>query len=792
MADLEAELSIEGLNAGEQSFTDMGKAVENFEPLAERLAKALGSVSATLDTLSSKVDAEVKDAGEREKKLDEKQNELDKKKHEEDAKNEQARLQAKVAQLVGGGINTAAYAQALDKVKEQEDAIQEAAKRGLLTTKEKVEALGKLKVQYAKLATEQAVYNALGQGAIGRLAATTTSRLMSIPGKTADAVGSQISGVGSGLMGLMGGLPIAGGIFGLMMYGVMNQDRLNQQAGEILNIASATAGNLTSSGSAWLTGFQEKAQKYYAINKSEVQGLLSTFKDAGFNISSILSKQSNSLGEVGTNIMTLTLGIDKHFELATGSSARSVVTLTNDFGMKVKDAGELYEKMAFAGSRSGIGVQNFVNYVQQGAGALRQYGVSVENTAVVLVKLQEQYERMGMPKALAGTQAGIALGQISGGMANLSASMQGYMAERMGMGSGIEARMHFREGMERLSSGGANNSFLSDFIKQARQMALESTGGDTAMARYFLEQQGFGFEGAKGIIAIGDKLEKGQSLESLSINEQKQLKDAFMTEGQKQSQIQSNMNRILAGMADIGQGLLKIVTNFVGWGIVFFKTLMVRFTGTDEEKKRAQDELNTFSKGMREGASQIWGGKDDSGGFKGLASGFKGMLAPIAKPLTDAIEWDPFSSSSSTPVPPPISVAPGQAPTKEQVQAASVEQVTQSTTAGHFQKQVDDYYRKQARDADGLLQQTLAAANGTAANIEINTVRTVANAYQGVKNWMSGGHFESDEEAAARAKAGADYDAAHVRQGKTVVIHVEANSANQQQRPSTRTVMEQP
>jgi len=782
--ELEAELSVEGLDSTSSSFTDMGKAVEEFEPLAERLAKALGSVSATLDSLSKKVDSEVKLSQEQQKKLDEKQQDQERKKSEEDAKNEQSRLQNKVAQLIGGGINTAAYAQALDKVKEQEDAIQEAAKRGLITTKEKVEALGKLKVQYSKLATESAVYNALGQGAIGRIAATTTSRLMSVPGKAVDAVGSQISGIGTGLMGLAGSLPIAGGLFGLMLYGVMNQDRLNREAGEILNIGSAMAGNLTSAGSGWLSGFQEKAQKYYAINKSEVQGLLSTFKEAGFSINDVLKKQSGSLGEVGSNIMTLTLGIDKHFELASGASARNVVSLVNDFGMKVKDAGDLYEKLAFAGSRSGIGVQNFVNYVQQGSMTLRQYGVSVENTAVVLTKLQDAYEAMGMPKALAGTQAGIALGQISGGMANLNSGMQGYMAERMGMGQGIEARMHFREGMERLSKGGADNSFLSDFIRQARQMALESTGGDSAMARYFLEQQGFGFEGAKGIMTIGDKLDKGQTLDQLSLKEQQSLRDSFMTEGQKQGEIQKNMNKILAGMADIGQGLLKIVTNFVGWGIVFFKTLMVRFTGTEEEKQKAQVELDKFSKGMREGASQIWGGKDSTGGFKGLKSGFGGLLAPIAKPLTDAIEWDPHSANS----PPPIPI--DEHTTKKEAETKAAEAAYQKSMVGQIDKYSDEYYHKLVHDSDSTAMQALYAANAGLAKVEIGALKAISHPIEKFNNWRSGGSWESDDEKAAKDRGVQAYDAWQAAHGKKVVITVEASSSNQQSRPSTRSIMD--
>ena len=787
MADLTAELNVEGIDSAATSFTDLGKSVQDFEPLAEKLALALGSITSTLDQLGKKIDDEVKSTKQKEDVLEEKKKELEQKRHQEEAEAEQGRLQAKVAQLVGGGINTAAYNLALDKVKEQEEAIQEASRRGLITVKEKDEAVAKLAKQYHKLQIEAAAYDLLGQGAMGRLAAGITNKLLSVPDRLKDAGKSQVAGIGSGLMGLVSSLPIAGGLFGLMMYGIVNQDRLNREAGEILNIAQATAGSLSSSGAAWLTSFQEKAQHYYAINKSELQGLVTTFKDGGYKIEEVLAKQNKSLGEVGTNILTMTLAIDKHFEMAGGTAARSVVSFTNDFGMSIKSAGDLYEKMAFAGSRSGIGVGNFLGYVQQGTSTLRQYGVSVENTAVVLTKLQDQYESMGMPKALAGTQAGVSLGQISGGMANLSASMQGYMAERMGMGTGLEGRMHFREGMERLSKGGADNSFLSDFIKQARQVAVEATGGDTTQARYFLEQQGFGFEGAKGIMAIGEKLEKGQTLESLSIKEQQALKSAFMTEGQKQGEIQKDTYRILQGMSDIGQGLLKIITNFVGMSIVFFKSMLTLATGTDDDKKRVKEQLDEFYKGMKSGAMQMWGGKDEkTGGFNGILTGMGGLLAPIAKPITDAIEWNPMSTDKVTEAVKSLDLKNVDYQTAEK---AAVEAYKQNTFTGSMKAKAEhdlEWYREHSdRGVADTAKIAAAAVNLQAAKME-----------DSLANWFSKQYHSfqgtgTDPVEVAKKKADEAWAEAHSgAEKKSVVITVEAAHPGQKVRPSTRAVMD--
>lgn len=640
---LGASFEIVGFDEAQGATTELGKAVNDLEPLADKVGKVMEQLSDALAKFTESVDEEVGRARRREEESDEKRKTAAEKEAAADRSAEEARLKSSMAQLVGGGVNMIAYQQQLGKLKEQIEMIRQAEQRRIVSHKDASEAVKKLEKEYSKLNVEAKAYALAGGGSMGRMAAGAVNRLTAIPSQTLGAAKNQVMGIGTGLMGLV---PIlaTGGIFGLLLHGVSFKDKIAAETGEIVNIAVSASGKLSSSGTAFLSSFQHRAEHYYGINRQEIQGVLKTFTEAGMNINDIIDKRmSKSLGEVGQNILTLTVGLDKHFEVASGTSAKAVVSLVHDYGMNLQTAGDLYTRMAFAGQKSGMGVQQFTSSVLQASNTLRMYGVSVESVAVMLQKLQTHYEGMGMPKQLAGTQANMALQQISQGMAGLSSGWQAYFGERMGMGTGLEAKMRFQDGMTRLSKGG-DNEFMTGFIQQAYASAMESAGGDKTQARYILQQTGVagGFEGAKAITDIGDKLSSGVKLNQLSLQEQKSLKDAFKTEGQKTSDLAKNMHTIMTGLAGVGEGLLQIITNLVAVSIVFYKTLPTMIFGSDTERNQIITEYGKFFKGVEQGYdTAIKGGK--------LALlGARNVMEPILDPLMRAVKWDPKVHQSYT------------------------------------------------------------------------------------------------------------------------------------------------
>ena len=640
---LDASIELEGFDEATQVTTELGKAVTQYEPMLERLNRVFGDYEKLFDRLSADIDKQNTKVHEASEDEQEKKRQQEEKKRQAAQEQEEKRLKAQMSKMLGGGVNMIVYQQQLDKLQSQMKAIEEAERKGLATSGEAREALAKLSSQYSKLSNEATAYALVGGGNIGKMAAKAVATINAAPGAAQGAIKNQVAGIGTGLMGLMSGLPIAGGLFGLMLYGVTNRDRLNADAGEMSNVLLASGKRASSEALGYFSSFQEQAQKYLGMSKADVQGVVKTFVDAGISIDQIMTRQEGNLGMVTHDIATLSLAIDKHFELASGTSAKNIVTLITDFGMEVGKAGSLYEKLSFAGIQSGVGVQAFTQQVMQSASALKQYGVSVESVAGLFLKIQEHYESLGMPKQLAGNQASLAMGQITSGLANMSTGEQAYLGERMGMGSGLEARMRFREGMGRLTGGeGGSTDFLENLLREKYTATMEATGGDKTQARYVLEQTGMGYEGAKLLSEIGDDLTKGLKLSSLTKEQRDGLRDAFMTEGQKQSELQKDQNRLMADMAKMGEGTLQVITNLAGWLIIYFKTFPTLLLGTSQEKAEIKAVVAEFQTGMKHCLDTVWEG------LKALGSDMETAMRPIIKPILDALEFDPTKGAGGS------------------------------------------------------------------------------------------------------------------------------------------------
>jgi hypothetical protein len=632
-----ASVDIDGVGLSTAEAKDFLNTVADIESQVEALNAVFRGLGGTLESIGEKVDKSTgifANAVKKQATPEELQQ-----KEQERQQREADNMARRMANEVNGGVNALAYEQSLDKIKAQIEAVNAAQDKNLLSWYEATKSKTKLGIEWGKLQVEAKLYAAAGGGELGKIAAMTANRVMALPGQAAGAAANQITGVGRGLMGLAESTPLgnaAGGLFGLLLHGQMDADRLKAEAGEMANIVVAAGGSASSSATRFFAAFQEQAAHYFGMTRQEVQGTLKTFVDAGVSLADITEKQSAAFGEAGANVVTLTLAIDKHFEMASGSSAKNVVSLIGDYGMAVKDAGDLYAKLAFAGQSSGMGTQSFINTVMQGAGNLRQFGVGVQGVGAALLKIQERYEGMGMPKQLAGTQASMGLSQISSGISGMSTTMQSVMGERMGLGTGLEARMGFRDGLQRLSGGG-DDAFLGQTVSQLYKMAMEAGGGDKTQARFFLEQQGYGLEGSRAIMSVGTDLEKGVKLNELSIESQKNIRDAFKTEGQKTSDMAKNQYTIMKGMAEMGQGLLQIVTNLVAYGIVFFKGMPTLLMGNEDEKKATLAMMNSFTKEMTSGAGKV------GHGAMTVAKGVYGLMGPIIRPLEDALNWNPYS-----------------------------------------------------------------------------------------------------------------------------------------------------
>lgn len=372
-----------------------------------------------------------------------------------------------------------------------------------------------------------------------------------------------------------------GGFVGLLLYGVMKDQEWKAQANRFQQIFEESirgvGGKIEAtdrSAAARLSGVAKDLELRFAATRGEIESVAHTFATAGIAPGEIAGKLANAVGAEQRDLFGLTLSLERHFELAGGSVAKQATDLMRDYGMNVQETADQITTLNFAGAKSGIGIANFTNSVLQATSGVRMLGINVDDVAALTLKLQAQYERLGLGKHFAGASAMQGIQQALSGIASFGVGEHVMLAERLGMGKGLEAGQRLLTQL--MQEGGASPELLARTVTELRSWAMEMAHGDPTKARFILEQK-LGFQGAKAVMDIGDKLAGGLTLDKMTTAQKKQLADAFKTEEQKTGEFQRATTDILTGMAEIGMALFNVVTAGIAdiiIGLKFFSAML--------------------------------------------------------------------------------------------------------------------------------------------------------------------------------------------------------------------------
>lgn len=460
------------------------------------------------------------------------------------------------------------------------------------------------------------------------------------------AAGSKVREVASNVPGgvLSGG--IIGGLIGAMVLGVTERDRKHAEAGEFLNVIEATGEALSSDQSRsayiWFKNFQERAQWFYGISREESQSVVKAMVDAGYKSADIMGSFDKSLGYVGKNVAMATIALDKHFNQDTGTSIGNIIQITTNLGESLQDATDKYAKLAFAGQRSAMGISKFTDAVISGASAMQQYGIDVEDVASIMGTIQKHYEGMGLSPQYAGAQAAQVVGGISQGITNLSPGMKAVLAQQMFPElTALDALQKWEDGFKRAASG-ENDDFVTKALILMRNWSAEG-GRSRSQAIRIMEYQGLDNRTAATLFDIGEKLAQGNRLSELTAEEHGRLKNALLTEGERVSELAKTQRNLTNAIAEVGTGLLKLLTGFLGVLILGFRAIPMAIeslfpwsTVQKEDLQRINSQYDALFAHMGAGVDEIVKGVKDAGGA--MKNQFGNDFAPITNALNLKID----------------------------------------------------------------------------------------------------------------------------------------------------------
>lgn len=470
------------------------------------------------------------------------------------------------------------------------------------------------------------------------------------------------SGVGSILSrafkgGLGGGL--LGGAITAMIMGYSEQNRKQTESGEMLNVMEATGEKLftgpVQKANKWFSNFQEKAQFYYGIGRKEIQGVVKQMVDAGYKADDLMQLYDKRLGEVGRTTATLTLGIDKHLNLASGTSMQNVMKLTSEYGDSLQDASRNVEHLSRVAQQSGAGITKFIDSVMSGSAALTQYGIDLKDVVSLTSDLEKHYKDMGLDKRYAGQLATSAMQGITSGIAGFSNEMKAEIGTRMDPSkTGLSAIQSFEEGWQAIKTG-EDKGRLIQTLEAMRNMQNERlAGADRATQIHWWKEQGLSGAGATAFV---DEAAKG-SFDRLNNNTEESnkvwtgLKNAFQTEGEAVSELQKDQRDIINGMAKVGKGLLGILGGLVGVIVLGIRSIPAlidyainRMPGGDSAKADRIMEAITQAQDKQFGAissslTVLFGDEKNKGAFGELGDTALSKIFKVFKPLESAVSAD--------------------------------------------------------------------------------------------------------------------------------------------------------
>ena len=304
-----------------------------------------------------------------------------------------------------------------------------------------------------------------------------------------------------------------------MAFGFQNSQRLEALLGQSVDVLvpafDSSVKKLVKSASTWLRDFSETMHQFYGMGKDEVFAVERVFISAGVGIGQSLEKVADkSLGMVGQNLVSYSFALDKMFNLATGTSANSMVSFARSFGLSMTEAKDSVTKMYFMGREAGLGGEYFVSNLQKSSKALSDLGIAADSVSDFLFTLQSSLRAIGVPKHLAGREAAKGLQQISQGLSSMSTDWKVLLGEQLYGKEGLAAKQEFEYGITRMVE---NPQDFESYISKIVDIVRERTSSKEQLLEVLQKAQGglgFGISGARSALRINEAVKGGKTYKS--------------------------------------------------------------------------------------------------------------------------------------------------------------------------------------------------------------------------------------------------------------------------------------
>ena len=457
--------------------------------------------------------------------------------------------------------------------------------------------------------------------------------------------------------GVTGAGGIFGGILSMIILGTQNTQRIAAQRGEMYNAVEAGGGIFkkgVNDATDWLAKFGENAQYKLGITREEIQKLVKQLSNSGFEISDKLINVNKDLEDVHANVVTLTLGIDKHLNVASGSSMQHTLQLVKDYGYSLDEAAAKIEKLSLAAQRSGSDIQGFINGLMAGSASLAQYGIDLEDVGNLFSNIQNKYnEQLGPGKSqMAGKFAMETTNAIVGAMANMPEQGAMVFTERLfpRISNPTERYTKYKT---LLLDADKKPELLRQIIPQFINELGEKASHSNNPEYWLMTQDMYGKFTPQQAKLIMDMYKGGfdsKAYKEAGPKQIEELNNAFKLEGETLTMLQKTQRDIINALTKIGEGMLKALGGILGILVGTFRSLpdvleaiMIKMNplSTSQQKDNADRIFSNVSAMQDRMLDVTWSGlKDAWSGAGDFYEVLKKAMGELMHALKDAMTTD--------------------------------------------------------------------------------------------------------------------------------------------------------
>jgi hypothetical protein len=430
--------------------------------------------------------------------------------------------------------------------------------------------------------------------------------------KTKSTASKALGSLTKSVNNLLGENIFGGGIIStlinLMIYGRKEQARMAAEAGEMRDIIgmawdSSLTGAVRSAGK-YYSNKQETLQRFYNINKSEYQQVFDNLVRAGIGIREFSQKTDITIKGLGSDVANVLFGIDKAFNVASGTAAKSATSLMGLYGYSLDRSTKSVAKLYQAGSE--VGFEDFTSRIMSAAEAASGFGISIDDIVDVANTLQSHFEKMGAPKKFSAEYIQKGLQSIGSAIGGLSNDWISVLSEKMGYGTGAGGYVKFKDSLTKVLEK-KNEKEFSNIMLAAYNVTMDAFGREDE-STIALEQAFKSYEAAKLIMNYGKASKENPKndikLSGMSKQLMKTLKNSMKSEAEKFNDITKNINKVLKELSRVGMDLMALAANALAFLIVFLKDLFNVARNADDTKK-AEGLMESYSEGMSDAATKL-------------------------------------------------------------------------------------------------------------------------------------------------------------------------------------------